>query len=220
MFAGPRHTSSRCWRTWVSCQAASRVLDKEGRYFYKPWYCMTLNFNLSSLSSDHDHCIIVKVWPGSDPRPRVPRQQLRGPAAALADTRQALALAEAAGRALLRREAGQCRHTSDEDCWLSRVTCVWRWSATTWRRSSGWSSPRSRAMCSAPRCVTWKVWCRRRQVTNWLSPLVLLHFQIWPPNVVSSTFVGKLYTIGGVQSKQVDQYDVEADRWRAVCSVT
>lgn len=25
---------------------------------------------------------------------------------------------------------------------------------------------------------------------------------------------GKLYTIGGVQSKQVDQYDVEADRWK------
>ena len=65
---------------------------------------------------------IVKVRPASDPRPRVPRQQLRGPAAALADTRPTLALAEAARRALLRREAGQCRHTSDEDC--SRVTCV------------------------------------------------------------------------------------------------
>ena len=38
---------------------------------------------------------------------------------------------------------------------------------------------------------------------------------------VPHSFVGKLYTIGGVQSKQVDQYDVEADRWRAVfCSVT
>ena len=83
---------------------------------------MTRNFNhCRAVVSTMTYCI-VKVWPASDPRPRVPRQQLRGPAAALADTRPTLALAEAARRALLRREAGQCRHTSDEDC--SRVTCV------------------------------------------------------------------------------------------------
>ena len=55
----------------------------------------------------------------------------------------------------------------------AHVSRVWRWSATTWRRSSGWSSPRSRDTCSAPRCVTWKVWCRRRQLieSTCLTPL-------------------------------------------------
>ena len=45
--------------------------------------------------------------------------------------------------------------------------------------------------------------------------------RVWLPNVLPpgwqgiwfTPFQGKLYTLGGVQSKTVDQYDVESDTW-------
>ena len=33
------------------------------------------------------------------------------------------------------------------------------------------------------------------------------------PNDIIIIIPGKIYTLGGVQSKQVDQYDVETDTW-------
>ena len=64
------------------------------------------------------------------------------------------------------------------------------------RRRSGVCSQRSLAMCSAPPCASF------RYLSHATFKLGLI-----------SGLKGKLYTLGGVQSKTVDQYDVETDTW-------